>query len=84
MALPPASDIPEEVLRSQFWIEQQDGQVILERSPQDGQALNLPEIVDKQQQADQPEKPETKLSPEIQGMILFLRVRHLFQRLLPF
>jgi hypothetical protein len=83
-SLPPPDDIPEEVLRSQFWLEEQSGEIILERSPQTGQALKVPEIVDKQKQSDQPEKPEVVLAPEVQTIITLLRLRQLWRSLLPF
>lgn len=84
MALPPANDIPEEVLRSQLWNEAQGGEIILERSPLNGQVLTIPEVLEKQAQADNPTRPEPKVAPILQQKILLLRLRKFLKSLIPF
>lgn len=84
IALPPDHDIPEEVLRSQLWDEAQGNEIVLERSPLNGQILKIPDVLEKQAQADHPIRPEPKVAPILQQKILLLKLRKLLKSLIPF
>jgi hypothetical protein len=68
-ALPPAEDIPEEVLRTEIITEG--------RSPLDGQTLSASEYAElKAQLAQRPYPPE--VAAKMQNLIFLLQIRKLF------
>ncbi|NJL87289.1 MAG: hypothetical protein HC886_17015 [Leptolyngbyaceae cyanobacterium SM1_1_3] len=74
-ALPPADDVPEEVMRNEIILEA--------RSPIDGKPLTLAEYAELQAElAALPENP--LISSEIRQNIFLLRVRRAARRILPF
>lgn len=75
-ALPPAEDIPEEVLRSQ---------VILDaRSPVDGKPLTPAEYAELQAKLQSSGSPLAQLSPRVKEVVFLLNLRRLFKTLAPF
>ncbi|MFS8823359.1 hypothetical protein [Synechococcus sp. W60.2] len=72
LALPPASEIPEEVLRAQPDLQA--------RSPVDNQPLTAGEAL--QLQAARPETGS--VSPEVERLIFLLKLRRGFRDLFPF
>ncbi|MDJ0676645.1 MAG: hypothetical protein QNJ36_14910 [Calothrix sp. MO_167.B42] len=74
MALPPAVDIPEEILRTQI--------ITAARSPIDGKLLTAAEYAELQ--AKLQTAPPPKLDPAIRENIFLLRIRKLLLRLFPF
>ncbi|MEO1210343.1 MAG: hypothetical protein AAFX78_12445 [Cyanobacteria bacterium J06638_20] len=77
VALPPPEDIPEEVLRTEIIIEG--------RSPEDGELLTAEEYAEEQAAtAATLDQPGEIVSPEIQQLILLLRIRKLVRPVLPF
>ena len=76
IALPPPEDIPEEVLRTEIIIEG--------RSPEDGELLTAEEYAEEQAAtAATLDQPGEIVSPEIQQLILLLRIRKLVRPILP-
>lgn len=74
-ALPPADEIPEEVLRAQLDLRA--------RSPVDNQPLAAAEALELQEALAA--RPETgSVSPEVERLIFLLRLRKGFRDLLPF
>ncbi len=74
-ALPPASEIPEEVLRAQPDLQA--------RSPVDNQALTAGEALELQ--AALVARPETgSVSPEVEQLIFLLKLRKGVRELFPF
>ncbi|BAY35021.1 hypothetical protein NIES2107_69320 (plasmid) [Nostoc carneum NIES-2107] len=74
MALPPAEDIPEEILRTQIIIEA--------RSPVDGKPLTAAEYAQLQEQLQV--IPPRQLDPKIRDQIFLLRIRKGLLQLFPF
>ncbi len=74
IALPPAEDIPEEILRTQIIIEA--------RSPIDGRPLTAAEYA--QLEAQLQEAPPPKLDPKIRDQIFLLRIRKTLLQFFPF
>lgn len=75
LALPPADDIPEEVLRTEIITEG--------RSPIDGQPLSAAEYALLEEQlAQSPYAPE--INPKIRHLIFLLRVRKVIKTFVPF
>lgn len=75
-SLPPAEDIPEEVLRTEIIIEA--------RSPVDGKPLTPAEYAElKEGLANVPSQP-AQVNPEIQHLIFLLRVSEPLRKLFPF
>ena len=75
LALPPASDIPEEVLRAEIILEG--------RSPIDGKALSASEY--EELQADLQESSlDPQISEDIQQLVFLLQIRKLFKTIIPF
>ena len=74
MALPPATDIPEEILRTEI--------ITAARSPIDGKLLTAAEYAELQ--AKLQTAPPPKLDPTIRESIFLLRIRKLLFRLFPF
>jgi hypothetical protein len=75
LALPPASEIPEEVLRAQPDLRA--------RSPVDNQPLTAAEALELQEALAA--RPETgSVSPEVERLIFLLRLRKGFRDLFPF
>lgn len=72
LSLPPPTDMPEEVLRTEIIIEA--------RSPIDGKPLTASEYA--QMQAQQESVP-SQLSPNIQHLVFLARVRKLIRRIVP-
>lgn len=76
VALPPPEDIPEEVLRTEIIIEG--------RSPEDGELLTAEDYAEEQAAtAATLDQPGEIVSPEIQQLILLLRIRKLVRPVLP-
>ena len=75
LALPPAEDIPEEILRTEIILEG--------RSPIDGKPLSTREY--EQLQADLKESAlDPKIDEDIQQLIFLLQIRKLFKTIIPF
>jgi len=74
IALPPAEDTPEEILRTKIIIEA--------RSPIDGSFLTAAEYI--QVQAQLQEAPPPKLDPKIREQIFLLRLRKTLLQFFPF
>jgi hypothetical protein len=74
MALPPAQDIPEEILRTEIFTQA--------RSPIDGKPLTASEYA--HLQAQLLDSPPPKLDPQIRQQIFLLRILNVFRRLFPF
>ncbi|MBW4561011.1 MAG: hypothetical protein KME32_07590 [Mojavia pulchra JT2-VF2] len=74
MALPPAEDIPEEILRTEIILEA--------RSPVDGEPLNAAEYLELQARLQA--VPPPKLDPKIREQIFLLRIRSVLLQLFPF
>lgn len=74
VALPPAEDIPEEILRTKIIIEA--------RSPIDGRFLTAAEYI--QLQAQLQEAPPPKLDPKIREQVFLLRIRKTLLQFFPF
>ncbi|MCA1994242.1 MAG: hypothetical protein LDL41_19675 [Coleofasciculus sp. S288] len=75
VCLPPAEDVPEEVLRTEIITEA--------RSPIDGKPLTAAEYAQLQAElAERSTPPE--LHPDIQQIIFLLRLRQLLQTVTPF
>jgi hypothetical protein len=73
-ALPPAEDIPEEILRTEIITEG--------RSPLDGKALSASEYAELQKQlAQRPYPPE--IAAKLQNLIFLLQIRKLFTTFTP-
>lgn len=75
IALPPADDTPEEVLRNQILLEA--------RSPLDGEPLTPAEYAALQAQLQEPTDPP-QLSSEIRYNIFLLQLLRMFRTLTPF
>jgi hypothetical protein len=74
LALPPAEDIPEEILRTEIITEG--------RSPLDGQALSATDYAElKKQIAQRPYPPE--IEAKLQNLIFLLQIRKLFTTFTP-
>ena len=75
LALPPAEDIPEEVLRTEIILEG--------RSPIDGKALSAREYAELQ--ADLAQRATSpQINSDIQQIIFSLQIRKLFRAIIPF
>jgi hypothetical protein len=74
LSLPPPSDIPEEVLRTQI--------ITAARSPIDGKPMNAAEYAELQAQLQV--SPPRKLNTRIREQVFLLRVRKALQQLFPF
>ena len=75
LALPPASDIPEEVLRTEIILEA--------RSPVDGKPLNAAQYAELQAQLQTRPAPP-KLNPQVRDTIFLLRLRRTLRTFFPF
>lgn len=75
-ALPPAEDVPEEILRTQIILDA--------RSPIDGKPLTPAEYAELQAALQAPLEPSTKLSPKVKNLIGLLKLRRFIKRYLPF
>ncbi|USR93146.1 hypothetical protein NEA10_09765 [Phormidium yuhuli AB48] len=75
IALPPAEDTPEEVLRNEILLEA--------RSPLDGEPLTPAEYAALQAQLQEPTQPP-QLSSEIRYNIFLLQLLRMFRTLSPF
>ena len=75
LALPPASDIPEEVLRTEIILEA--------RSPVDGKPLNAAEYAELQAKLQTRPTPP-KLNPQVRDTIFLLRLRRTLRTFFPF
>lgn len=74
-ALPPAEDIPEEILRTEIILEG--------RSPIDGKPLSASEY--EELQAELQESPfAPEISEDIQQLIFLLQIRKLIKTIIPF
>lgn len=76
LALPPAEEIPEEILRTQI--------VLDARSPIDGSPLTPAEYAEFQTQQQAPYQPPPQVSPQVRGVVNALRLRRFIKRFLPF
>ena len=74
MALPPVTDIPEEILRTQI--------ITAARSPVDGKPLTAAKYAELQAQLKT--APPPKLNTKVRETIFLLRVRKLLFQLFPF
>jgi hypothetical protein len=75
-SLPPANDIPEEVLSTQIFTEA--------RSPIDGKPLTAAEYAQLQAELQSTEAVQPKISPKLQRLIVLLRIRKVIKSILPF
>lgn len=76
MALPPAEDLPEEILRTKIITEA--------RSPIDGKPLTAAEYAELQAELRSTDAIKPRVSPKVQRLILLLRVRKLLKSIAPF
>jgi len=76
LALPPAEDVPEEVLRTQIILDA--------RSPIDGKPMTPADYATLQTQQQTPYEPPPQLSPQVRGVVTQLRLRRFIKRFLPF
>lgn len=76
LALPPADDRPEEVLRTQM--------IIGARSPIDGTPLTAAEYAELQAQLNPTPSPKPVVSPKVRKIIGLLKLRRFIKRVLPF
>ncbi|MGI0485555.1 hypothetical protein ACN4EK_08980 [Pantanalinema rosaneae CENA516] len=76
LALPPADDQPEEVLRAQM--------IIGARSPIDGSPLTAVEYAELQAHLEPVPPPKPIVSPKVRRIIGLLKVRRFIKRFLPF
>lgn len=74
-ALPPAEDIPEEVLRTEIILEG--------RSPLDGKALTTSEYEELKVQLSQSAN-SPQINSDIQQLIFLLQIRKFFKTIIPF
>ena len=74
-ALPPAEDIPEEVLRTEIILEG--------RSPIDGKLLSTKEYAELQAKLAQNEN-SPEINPDIQDLIFLLQIRKFIKTVIPF
>ncbi len=75
IALPPSTDIPEEILRTEIILEA--------RSPIDGKPLSAAEYAQLQAQIKTRPYPP-KLSPKVRETVFLLRLRKILKTLFPF
>jgi hypothetical protein len=75
-ALPPAEDIPEEILRTEIIIEA--------RSPVDGKPLSPAQYAELQAQLEAGPPIDPKLSPQVKRTITLLRLRRFIRTFFPF
>jgi hypothetical protein len=75
LALPPADDIPEEILRTEIILEG--------RSPIDGKALSAAEYEELQAELVQT-RLDPEIDPDIQQLIFLLQLRKFFKIIIPF
>lgn len=76
-ALPPAEDVPEEILRTQI--------VLDARSPIDGRPMTPTEYaVFQAQQHAATQLPSSQLAPQVRGVVTALKIRRFIKRFLPF
>ncbi|MBD1938168.1 glutathione S-transferase [Microcoleus sp. FACHB-68] len=73
-SLPPAEEIPEEILRTEIFTEA--------RSPVDGKPLTAAEYAELKAQLET--GPTPRLSSEVRHVIFQLRVRRLIRTIIPF
>lgn len=73
-SLPPAEDVPEEILRTEIFTEA--------RSPVDGKPLTAAEYAELKAQLETAPRP--RLSSEVRHIIFQLRVRRLIRTIIPF
>lgn len=76
LALPPADDQPEEVLRAQM--------IIGARSPIDGSPLTAAEYAELQAQLEPTPPPTPAVSPKVRKIVGLLKLRRFIKRFLPF
>lgn len=75
LALPPAEDLPEEILRTEIILEG--------RSPIDGEPLSAAEYENLNAQLVQ-SRFSPEIDPSIQQLIFLLQIRKLFKTIIPF
>lgn len=75
LALPPAEDIPEEILRTEIILEG--------RSPINGKPLSAAEYENLQEELTQ-SRFSPKIDPDIQQLIFLLQVRKFIKTIIPF
>lgn len=74
--LPPPSDIPEEVLRTEVFTEA--------RSPLDGEPLTAAEYAELQAALQSTQAAQPEISPKIRRLIALLRLRKVIRSVFPF
>jgi len=75
MALPPAEDLPEEILRTEIILEG--------RSPIDGKPLSAAEYENLQEELAQT-RFSPQIDPDIQQLIFLLQIRQFIKTIIPF
>ena len=75
LALPPAEDLPEEILRTEIILEG--------RSPLDGKPLSAAEYENLQAQLTQ-NRFNPQINPDLQELIFLLQIRKLIKTIIPF
>lgn len=75
MALPPATEVPEEVLRTEIILEA--------RSPLDGKPLTAADYVQLQAQLEAEQQATGQVPPKIRDLIALLRLRRDLRKLFP-
>jgi hypothetical protein len=76
LALPPATDIPEEVLRTEIITEA--------RSPIDGKLLTAEEYAELEAQLQEDARVSPEVAPRIRQLVGLLRLRLAIRRIFPF
>ena len=74
-ALPPASELPEEILRTEIILEG--------RSPVDGEPLSAAEYEELQAELAQT-RLDPKIDPQIKQLIFLLQIRRFVKTIIPF
>lgn len=76
LALPPATDVPEEVLRTEIILDA--------RSPVDGKPLTPAEYAVLQAEEQAPYRPPGQVSPKVRETVGLLKLRKFIKNVLPF
>lgn len=76
LALPPADDVPEEVLRTEIITEA--------RSPLNGEPLTATEYAELQEELQRDPELVDTLDPQIRRVIFLLQIRRTLRRVIPF
>lgn len=76
LALPPAEDVPEEILRTQIILDA--------RSPIDGSPMTPAEYAELQAEKQTPFEAPAELAPKVESTVRLLKLRKFIKTVLPF